>query len=225
MSQPAILFLIIVAPALAICLALFGLETLEDNYLGWFLLVFGISYLTGCVICYIIRREPFWRPISGERIDHEEKGDLSFWLILPGVLVILFAPPLEWMHLPSLLPHPLWMQLAGIVLILAGIALRVWARAHIHDLSSNAEIKVDFRLVNSGPYRIVHHPGYAGFLLLALGVAIGYSSWIGLVAIPLLLLPALAYRVHLEERFIAEEYGPTYQNYAPGSKKLIPGIW
>ena len=39
MSRIAVLFLMILAPALAIFLALLGLETLRDNFLGWFLLV------------------------------------------------------------------------------------------------------------------------------------------------------------------------------------------
>lgn len=225
MSRPVVLFLMTVAPALSICLGLFGLETLGTNLLGWFLLLLGALYPAGCVIYYNIRHEPFWQSIGGEQLALQEKGDLSFWLILPGVLVAFFAPPLEWMYLPSLLPHPFWFQIAGVVLILAGITLRVWARAHIQGLSNYAKIQADCRLISSGPYRVVHYPGYAGFLLLTLGVAIGYSSWIGLVAITILLLPVFAYRVLLEERLLTEQYGPAHQGYAPGSKKLIPGIW
>jgi len=46
MSQLTIFFLMIVAPALALCLALLGLETLRTNLLGWFLLTeqFGEEY-------------------------------------------------------------------------------------------------------------------------------------------------------------------------------------
>ncbi|MBE3068100.1 MAG: hypothetical protein IMZ73_11855, partial [Chloroflexi bacterium] len=60
MSRPAILFMLVVAPVLAICLALLGLETLGSNILGWFLLVLGIAYPAGGVIYYFIRGEPFW---------------------------------------------------------------------------------------------------------------------------------------------------------------------
>jgi protein-S-isoprenylcysteine O-methyltransferase Ste14 len=225
-DQPMPIFLMFLAPALAILLALLGLETLGGNMLGWFLLAFGIAYPAGGVIYYFIRREPFWKSIGGGPSIQEEKGDRSFWLILPGFLVIFFAPPLEWMYLPDLLPRTTGMQVAGLGLILAAVALRIWARAHIRGLySGHVEVQAGHRLVQSGPYRLVRHPGYTGFLLMALGLTIGYSSWIALAAIPLLLLPGLAYRMRVEERLLAEQFRDDYWAYARRSKKLIPWIW
>lgn len=226
MSRLAVFFLMIVAPALAICLALLGLETLRNNILGWFLLVTGVAYPAGGVIYYFIRREAFWKPAGGGEPMREEKGDRSFWLILPGFLAVFFAPPLEWYYLPAFLARTIWMQVAGLALILAAVALRVWARAHIRGLySGHVEVQADHRLVQSGPYRFVRHPGYTGFILLALGLAIGYSSWIGLAAILLLLLPGLAYRMQIEERLLNEQFGEEYQHFSHKTKKLIPGIW
>ena len=49
MSRLAIFFLMVVAPFLAICLALLGLETLGSNILSWFLLVLGVAYPAGGV--------------------------------------------------------------------------------------------------------------------------------------------------------------------------------
>ena len=95
MSRLAVFLLILVAPALAILLALLGLETLGDNLLGWSLLVIGVAYPAGVVIYYFIRREAFWGPTAGREGTHEEKGDRSFWLILPGFLAAFFFPPLE----------------------------------------------------------------------------------------------------------------------------------
>jgi len=226
MSRLAIFFLMIVAPALSIFLALLGLETLRGNILGWFLLVFGIAYPAGGVIYYFIRREPFWRSAQVGETVLEERGDRSFWAILPGFLVVFFAPPLEWMYLSAVLPRTLWMQIAALLLILAAAALRIWARTHIRGLySGHVEVQADHRLVQSGPYRFVRHPGYTGFLLLTLGVAFGYSSLIGLAAIPVLLLPGLAYRMTVEERLLTEQFGDDYRTYIRKSKKLIPGIW
>jgi len=226
MSRPVILFLMAAAPALSILLALLGLETLGDNILGWFLLVFGVAYPAGAVIHYFIRREPFWRSAGSGEAAREEKGDRSFWLILPGFLVVFFAPPLEWMYLSAFLPRTLWMQIAGLALVLAAVGLSVWARTHIRGLySGHVEVQASHRLVQSGPYRCVRHPGYSGFVLMTLGVGIGYSSWIGLAAIPLLLLPGLAYRMRVEERLLAEQFGEEYQRYVSRTRKMIPGIW
>jgi protein-S-isoprenylcysteine O-methyltransferase Ste14 len=226
MSRLAVFFLMIVAPALSLCLALLGLDTLGENILGWFLLLFGVSYPAGSVIYYFIRHEPFWKSIGNRPPVREEKGDRSFWLILPGFLIVFFAPPLEWMYLPDLLPRGIGLEVAGLTLILLGIVFRIWSRSHIRGLySGHVEVQTDHRLIQSGPYRFVRHPGYTGFLLMTLGVVIGYSSVIGLAGIVLLLLPGLAYRMQVEERLLAEQFGEEYRNYAYKTKRLIPGIW
>jgi protein-S-isoprenylcysteine O-methyltransferase Ste14 len=222
----AVLFLIILAPALSICLALLGLETLRANLLGWFLLLLGIGFPAGGIIYYWIRREPFWRSAQVGETVLEERGDRSFWAILPGFLVVFFASPLEWMYLPGLMTRLPWMQAAGLGLILSAVVLRIWARAHIRGLySGHVEVQADHRLVQSGPYRFVRHPGYTGFLLMTLGVALGYSSLIGLLAIPALLIPGLAYRMAVEEKLLARHFGDEYRTYAGKTKRLIPFIW
>jgi len=226
MSRLAIFFLMVVAPALSIFLALLGLETLGGNMLGWFLMLLGISYPAGGVITYFIRHEPFWKSAGGGEMLRQEKGDRSFWLILPGFLAVFFVPPLEWIYLPAVLPRTIWMQIAGLILILAAVGLRIWARAHIRGLySGHVEVRADARLVQSGPYRYVRHPGYTGFLLIAFAMAIGYASWIGLAAMLLLLLPALAYRMKVEENLLKEQHGQEYQDYIHRTKKLVPLIW
>lgn len=226
MSRLVVFFLLFVAPVLSIFLALLGLETLHENILGWFLLVFGVAYPAGGVIYYFIRREPFWKSAGGGEAARDEKGDRSFWLILPGFLAVFFAPPLEWFYLPAILPRTLWMQVAGLALILAAVALRVWARAHIRGLySGHVEVQAGHRLIRSGPYRFVRHPGYTGFLLLALGMAVGYASWIGLAAILIVLIPGLAYRIRIEELLLSEYFGEEYQRFVRKTKRLIPGIW
>jgi protein-S-isoprenylcysteine O-methyltransferase Ste14 len=61
--------------------------------------------------------------------------------------------------------------------------------------------------------------------MMALGLAIGYSSLIGLISIPVLLIPGLAYRIRAEERLLAEVLRDDYWAYARQAKKLIPWIW
>jgi len=74
MSRHVTLFIMVVAPGLAIYLAMLGLETLHDNFLGWFLLLFGIAYPAGGVITYFIRREPFWKSVGRGETAREEKS-------------------------------------------------------------------------------------------------------------------------------------------------------
>jgi protein-S-isoprenylcysteine O-methyltransferase Ste14 len=225
MSKLAVFFLMVIAPAFSIFLALLGLETLDNNLLGWILLVTGIVYPAGGAIYYFVKREPFWQHTRAQ-VLREEKGDCSFWGILPGFLLVFFAPPVEWIYLPAVLPRASWLQIIGLILILAGVILRVWARSHIRGLySGHVEVQSDARVVRSGPYRFIRHPGYSGFLLMALGIALGYSSWIGLVSIPAALLPGLLYRIKIEEALLMEHFGEEYRQYTRETRKrLIPGI-
>lgn len=226
MSRLVVFFLVIVAPALSICLALLGLETLGANLLGWFLLLLGVAFPAGGIIYLFIHRHPFWTAATGVKVIREEQGDHSFWLILPGFLAVFFAPPLEWLYLPETLSRVVGMQVAGLILILASAAMRIWTRVHMRGLySGHVEVQADHKLVQTGPYRRVRHPGYLGYLLAALGVSIGYSSWIGLMVIPLLLLPALAYRMKVEERLLTGQFGEKYLEYSRKTSRLIPGIW
>ena len=118
------------------------------------------------------------------------------------------------------------MELAGLVIILLGLLLRVWTRLTIGAMYSGyLRVKIGHVLVTDGPYRFVRHPGYSGFLLMALGLCIGYSSLIGLIAIPVLMIPGLSFRMKIEERMLSEEFRDDYWTYARRAKKLIPGIW
>jgi protein-S-isoprenylcysteine O-methyltransferase Ste14 len=144
---------------------------------------------------------------------------------VPGFIAVFFAPPLEFLFLP-ILPHTLGLEITGLIFILLGLSVRVWTRLTIGGMYSGyLRVKVGHILVTEGPYRTIRHPGYAGFVLLALGLAIGYCSVIGLAAIPVLLLPGLAYRMRVEERLLTDRFGEEYRAYAHRTKKLIPGIW
>jgi protein-S-isoprenylcysteine O-methyltransferase Ste14 len=213
------IFLLVIGNALALLLALLAFETTPTNFLGWFLFAIGIAYGAGGVI-YL------WRNQSIEDSVRAETGNQSFWWILPGFLAIFFAPPLEFLNLPAWLPRGTGMELAGLVVILLGLLLRVWTRLTIGAMYSGyLRVKVDHVLVTDGPYRFARHPGYSGFLLMALGLRIGYSSLIGLIAIPILLIPGLSFRMRVEERLLSEQYRDDYWAYARRAKKLIPGIW
>jgi protein-S-isoprenylcysteine O-methyltransferase Ste14 len=213
------IFLLIVGNALALILALLGLETTPTNFLGWFVMAVSIAYGAGGVIYFWLSRDKETAPLA-------EQDNHSFWWILPGFVAIFFAPPAEFLFLKSILPRGISMELAGLMLILLGFSVRVWTRMFLRgQYSGYLRVKVGHLLVTDGPYRFVRLPGYSGFLLIALGLCIGYSSLIGLIAIPVLLLPGLVYRMRVEERLLVRQFGEEYRNYIANSKKLIPVIW
>ena len=213
------IFLLIIGNALALLLALLALETTPTNFLGWFLFAISIAYGVGGVIY-------MWRNRDEEGAKSADTGNRSFWWILPGFIAIFFIPPLEFLFLRPILPHSLGMELAGLILILLGLVLRVWTRLTIGGMFSGYLRKKEGHvLVTDGPYRLVRHPGYTGFVIMALGLCLGYASLIGLIAIPVLLLPGLAYRMMVEERLLTEQFGDAYRAYALKTRQLIPFVW
>ena len=63
-----------------------------------------------------------------------------------------------------------------------------------------------------------------GFLLMGLGIAMGYSSLIGLGAVPLLLFPGLYYRMRVEEKLLEQQFGEEYRQYASKTGRIFPKL-
>ena len=226
MSRPATIFLLIVAPGLAILLVFLGIETLRTNILGWFLLLTGILYTVGILIDGYIRREEFWGAKQGGDNFQEERGDRSFWPIALGIMAVFFLSPVEYLYFASFLPRTVWVETVGTGLVILGSILFVWARRTLgKHYSGHVSVKKEQKLVQSGPYRIIRHPAYAGYLLMAFGLALGYSSLLGFVANLLILLPATVYRISVEDRILAEHFSTKFEKYIQKKKRLLPGIW
>jgi protein-S-isoprenylcysteine O-methyltransferase Ste14 len=86
------------------------------------------------------------------------------------------------------------------------------------------ELKKDHQLIRSGPYAIVRHPIYSGFMLATLGTAIAFGEWSGLLAFVMIAI-AWGYKATLEERALTEKFGNEYEEYRRRVKRLVPFIW
>ena len=226
MSRPATIFLLIVAPGLAILLVFLGIETLRTNILGWFVLLIGIVYSVGIAIDAYVRKDEFWgAKQSGDNLQ-EERGDRSFWPIALGIMAAFFLSPVEYLYFATFQLRNAWMESIDVGLVLLGSILFIWARRTLgRHYSGHVSLKKEQELVQSGPYRIIRHPAYAGYLFMALGLALGFSSLSGLVSTLLILLPATVYRIRVEDRLLAEHFGAQFEEYARKKERLLPGVW
>jgi protein-S-isoprenylcysteine O-methyltransferase Ste14 len=226
MSRIAKFFILLIAPILAILLAWLGVETLPAHPLGWFLLLVGVTYTAGLIIVYAMRKERFWEAASAEPTTYEERGDRSFWFITLGMMAAFYLSPVEYLYFSAILPGNAWMTYGGVGLVTFGIVLFTWARRTLGaGYSGHVSVKSGQTLVQSGPYRFIRHPAYAAYLLMALGISLGYASLAGLISVLALLLPGLLYRMNLEENLLSGHFGEMYCQYVNTTKRLIPGIW
>jgi protein-S-isoprenylcysteine O-methyltransferase Ste14 len=123
-------------------------------------------------------------------------------------------------------PGPAWLQGAGFVALAAGGAWTNWAVAANGFFSGLVRIQRDrgHHVVDTGPYRYVRHPGYAGSMSYMLGLTFALDSRVALAA-AVLLCGVLSVRTALEDRTLLEEL-EGYADYARRVRfRLIPGIW
>jgi protein-S-isoprenylcysteine O-methyltransferase Ste14 len=115
---------------------------------------------------------------------------------------------------------------AGLVLMLAGIALRQWAVAVLgRFFTVEVRVQPGQTVVEQGPYRWVRHPSYTGMIVTLLGLGLALGSWASLALLAVLPTAGLVYRIHFEERALLDALGEPYRRFAASRPRLFPGVW
>jgi protein-S-isoprenylcysteine O-methyltransferase Ste14 len=123
-----------------------------------------------------------------------------------------------------ILPVSLPLQIAGIVLIIIALSVKIWAFWTFRSWRLYPQIDPGHQLVKSGPYNQVRHPLYFAFQLLYLG---------SFLLVPRLgfLLQFVAnffthdFRSKIEESVLNEAFGSEYEEYKQRTSRLIPWIY
>ena len=121
---------------------------------------------------------------------------------------------------------PLWLNILGFILITFGYAFASWAIIENRFFSSVTRIQKErgHAVCDSGPYRIVRHPGYAGNILALPGIVLALGSvWTIIPVMVALIIGAI--RTALEDKTLQEEL-PGYRDYVRRVRyRLIPGVF
>ena len=144
---------------------------------------------------------------------------------VPAVLL-----PFEWLQPPALIisgfgevqANWLPVRFLGLALGLGGAALLVCAalalgRFFVHA----AAVAADHSLVASGPYRLVRHPVYAGYLALLLGSGLGTLNVCLLLLWPIS-LAGIWVQAESEERLLMAKLGDDFRRYAARTGRFVP---
>ncbi len=115
--------------------------------------------------------------------------------------------------------------LAGLLVVLIGVAFSIWSRLILgSNWSNRVTVKENHTLVRTGSYRIVRHPIYSGILLGMLGSALQRGGIRCLVGV---LICGLSFwlKTRAEERFMVQSFGEQYLQYSHKVKALAPFIF
>ncbi len=125
-------------------------------------------------------------------------------------------------------PPPLataW-QLIGVVLIVGGYLVAVWAMLVNEYFSAVVRIQKDrgHRVVTTGPYSMVRHPAYAGGIVSMLATPLMLDAMWAFIPAALVVVTVIM-RTTLEDTALLQGL-PGYQEYAAKVRfRLAPGLW
>ncbi len=144
-------------------------------------------------------------------------------LVLTSLAALSFAFP------PSTAGQLDNWELAGLLVAVAGLALRVWTVGHApRGTSGQGTRRLEAAsLSTEGVYSVVRHPLYLGNLLIWAGVATTTGSPAA-VAVTVLVFWIYNERIMLaEERFLRERFGSVFVRWAARTPALLPAprLW
>ena len=142
--------------------------------------------------------------------------DRSAFILLPAMAGSVVLAEVLGRH--GGLPWPgglVWPFAAGLVLIVAGLGLRVWSIITLGRFFQYfIKVQPGHRVVTGGPYRFVRHPSYTGIALVLAGIALACDDVWSLLAVAVLGGLGLAVRIRAEERQLTDSLGEEYQRFA-----------
>ncbi len=114
----------------------------------------------------------------------------------------------------------------GAILMAVGFALGTWAMVANEHFEQFVRIQTEraHRVVTTGPYKVVRHPGYAGAIMGTLATPLLLGTWWTFVPAGAIVLLFII-RTALEDKTLREEL-EGYEAYAQRTNyRLFPCIW
>jgi len=180
--------------------------------IGW--LVFALVWAMAAVTAKRSARGPGWGGQVGVRVT----AAVFIYLLIRAIRAGWGASVLS--TVVSALSNPV-LNVAGLVLFVAGIGLAVWARLYLgRNWGMPMSLRQGHELVTSGPYRFVRHPIYSGILLAVVGsILVGEFWWLAVLPV---VIVYFVYSALTEERMMGEQFPGAYPEYMKRTKMLIP---
>lgn len=136
--------------------------------------------------------------------------------ILPTAYLLFFLLTIIIFHFlfpsPQIVTPPY--HYLGILLILAGIWLNIWADCLFKKKKTAVKpLEKPSALITEGPFRFSRHPMYLGFVLLMIGVAVLLGSVVAFLAPMAMLITLEMIFIPYEEKTLEEIFGQKYSDY------------
>ena len=146
----------------------------------------------------------------------------QFGVVVLVIVVIRFLLP----DLRRLTDRSWWIELPGLVLLVASTVFTIWARLSLGRMWSVTPnmLQQDHELRTTGPYAITQHPIYTGLSWMLLGTVLlnGLGTLLVIVVVG---VAALVVRIPTEERLMSATFPEEYARYRKRVPLLVPHPW
>jgi protein-S-isoprenylcysteine O-methyltransferase Ste14 len=119
-----------------------------------------------------------------------------------------------------------WISWIGVIISVSGFSIRLFALFSLGKFYTRTiRITDNHKIITTGTYRYIRHPGYLGVILMFSGAAMAVSNWVGILYTLLIMPSSFIYRIYAEERMLIDHFGENYRKYMAESWRLLPFIY
>lgn len=181
--------------------------------------------------CYLILWILWWTvTFIGRRKGEDtvyDKGQKMLVIIsaIVSIPFLIYIPVWEYSDFEGPIPRDGVLSWAGIILFVSGIIIQSIAMWQLKGFYTvRIGIQPEQKLVTSGLYRFIRHPGYLSYIITIIGIGLSLSSILTLLFVVFIIL-FLVLRIKGEEEMLLKEFGDEYKAYMKRTKKIIPFIY
>ena len=194
----------------------------------WIYFFVAISYQF-ISLFIIVPRYPTFIDLDEERRakhpDAKKWDKVLLWLLAVATFVMycLAALDLGHLHVGHL---SVWFIIPGVILYIFSSMLNQWAMIHNPHFEREVRVQVEreHRVITTGPYSYIRHPGYLGSVIFYLSFPLICGSVLALCGSTLGIIGILI-RTNLEDGTLRDEL-TGYAEYAEQVRyRLVPYVW
>lgn len=173
-------------------------------------------------LIYFLRNAPEVLERRMKTSEKEATQQRLVAILIVSVLAIFMIPGFDkrfgWSEIP------VWLVLVGDAVMLLGYLFMIYVMKVNSFAARTIEVEQNQRVIDCGPYALVRHPMYAGFLLMYIATPIALGSWWAFLAVAVVPI-ALIFRIINEEMVLHRDLDG-YGEYTLRIRwRLVPGIW
>ena len=196
-----------------------------NNLRAW--IYFGVYFCGSLIFSFILLKKSPELLNSRGKVQEGTKS-LDKYLIFSYFFIAIIITPLiagiDIRYNLSMISFQ-YLYLAILIYILSA-AFSLWPMLHNPFFEGTVRIQNDRmqKVIKSGPYKFVRHPGYIGMLIGSFPLPFAFGSALSLIPVIIMVIIVFV-RTFYEDRTLQEEL-PGYSDYCKEVKyRLIPFIW